>query len=511
MPDAPPDWSDLPDFPRALASSCAPVGSSVRFVDGVPAMAGGKPVTLSGTKAFLQRIEIDLIAGHGATPDLATLVTRVLDTHAKHIDSVEWCRVRGEELDISLRVYGARGSQRVHLSLLGPIGRYAEQPLPEHPKPAKPRARAQPAPVKPAPVKPTTPRVPPPGSPLVLRPLTPGARPTYGGPIARDLEGRLHVAVGREDGDVVACVEPSGAVTLTPLTTREQLQESDDGAMTGAMNMSVYTTGAGPVFIDHYETASGTQERIGHEGRWHAARRGLWRDEWTLGVVDGWFLRAIVHDQKATLLGLHLASGKRSRLALPSDSELRGAAIDRSDDGAVLRLTYAPSSEQRLALRTTGKRLELGAGASLAHDLAGFVQPVPNTGGWVVASGRTLDLVRAGLPSARLFTLPSAFTAPDYAPWGLARTCEVGDAVWQTTLDFGAAEGPRCVGAVVFTAEGTVLGRTYRGVDGVLHVNGATVALGQGEHPTGYSSGPTGDMAALLATRDGLTLIWAPP
>ena len=59
---------------------------------------------------------------------MASLVGRVLEANARHIDIVEWCRVKGDELDLSLRVYGTRGSQRLHLSLLGPIGRYADEP-----------------------------------------------------------------------------------------------------------------------------------------------------------------------------------------------------------------------------------------------------------------------------------------------------------------------------------------------------------------------------------------------
>ena len=137
------DWTALPGFPRTFASSCAPWGSSVRFVHGAREMKAGKSVTISGTKAFLQRLEIDLISGRAATPDIATLINNVLDGHARHIDSVEWCRVRGDEVDLCLRVYAARGAQRLHLSLLGPIGRYADQPLPVHTL-EKPAKRAKP-------------------------------------------------------------------------------------------------------------------------------------------------------------------------------------------------------------------------------------------------------------------------------------------------------------------------------------------------------------------------------
>lgn len=510
------EWSELPGYPRTFASQCAPWGSSVKFVKGAQAMVGGKSVTLSGAKAFLQRVEIDLISGRSAAPDIAALVTRVLEGHARHIDVVEWCRVRDEELDILLRVYASRGSQRLHLALRGPIGQYADEPLPVHAaaaKPAKPRARAKPpAPVAAPPA--TTERVSPPSSPLVLRPLVPGARPSYSDPIARDLAGRLHVAVRLPNGDAYACVDPSGSVTLTPLVTRELLRESDSGAMTGAMNMSVYTTTAGVVFIDHYENAAGEQERAGHAGRWHAARRGLWSAEWTLGFSEEWFLRCIVHKGKATLLGVNFATGKRSRVALPSAIDLRGAAIDRRpDDALLLRLVCCGTEEQQIPLRA-GKTLELGPVTTRAHGLVGAVQPVPDLGGWVVMHGRTLQLARPDGSTSLLFALPPEFTATDYRPWGTPNVTRVGvgpDAAWQVLLDFGSDAGPRCTGALVFTADGSVRGVTRRDVDGSVHINAVRIPLADSEHPLGTSSGPTGDIAVLLALQDGLTLAWAPP
>ncbi|MFY0540695.1 hypothetical protein [Nannocystis pusilla] len=165
------DWTDLPDYPRTFASQCAPWGSMVRLVNGVRDMKGGKPVILSSGKAFLQRLEADLIAGRLGAADVASLVSGVLQANARHIDIVEWCRVKGDELDLSLRVYGTRGGQRLHLSLLGPVGRYADQPLPEHAPVKKPRAAAKR--IVPTPALTPVTAAPPPATALVLRPVVP--------------------------------------------------------------------------------------------------------------------------------------------------------------------------------------------------------------------------------------------------------------------------------------------------------------------------------------------------
>ena len=505
------DWTALPGFPRTFASSCAPWGSSVRFVHGAREMKAGKSVTISGTKAFLQRLEIDLISGRAATPDIATLINNVLDGHARHIDSVEWCRVRGDEVDLCLRVYAARGAQRLHLSLLGPIGRYADQPLPVHTL-EKPAKRAKPTPPPPSPPQPARESVPPPSSPLLLRPITAGARPSYSDPIARDLDGRLHVTVRLPDRDAYACIEPTGAVTLTPLVTRDVLRETDNGAMTGAMNASVYTTAAGLVRIDHYESTNISQERVGHAGRWVSGRRGLWSADWTLGVFGEWFVRVIINNNKPVLLGVHLATGKRSRINLPpGDDFLRGAAVDRTDHADLLRLLHA-DCELRLHLRA-GKTLEVEPTTSVPHTLAGALHPVPNTGGWLVAAGRSLRFIRPDLPPVTLFTLPTSFTG-DYAPWGAPKATQVGFTAprsWLAEIDFGADDHPRCRGVVVFTEHGDVRNLAVTSPDGALHIGPTTIPLGDGEHPLGHIAGPTGDLAVLLALTDGLSLIWSPP
>ncbi|MCY1060885.1 hypothetical protein [Nannocystis sp. SCPEA4] len=506
------DWTELAEFPRTFASQCAPWGSVVRLVKGVRDVKGGKPVLLSGAKAFLQRLETDLIGGRGSAPDVASLVSRVLEANARHIDIVEWCRVKDDELDLSLRVYGTRGSQRLHLSLLGPIGRYADEPLPEHAKPKKPRAAAKkPAPAPaPAPVPVAAPATPP-SAALVLRPLVADARPSYGDPLARDLDGRMHVFLRLPDRDAWACVDPSGAVTLTPMTTREVLRETDVGARTGTMNASLYTTAAGLVRIDHYENANGEQERVGHRGVWHAARRGLWNYDWTLGVCNGWFLRCIVHDGKATLIGVELTTGKKTRLRLPEDLDLRGAAVDRSGDGDLLRLLDGTSAERHMHLRTD-KTLELEPVTTIAHGLEGAVQPVANNG-WVVASDRSLRLVRPDRSTVELFTLPASFTAADYHPGGRPTVTQVGfDApAWLVELYFVCEHGPGCRGALVFTADGTVRNLAFTDATGTLQLGATSLPLGENEHACGYAAGPAGDLAVALALQDGLSLIWSPP
>lgn len=505
------DWTDLPDYPRTFASQCAPWGSMVRLVNGVRDVKGGKPVILSGGKAFLQRLEADLIAGRPGAADVATLVSGVLEANARHIDIVEWCRVKGDELDLSLRVYGTRGGQRLHLSLLGPVGRYADQPLPEHAPVKKPRAATKRVVTAPAPAPVPVVTAAPPATPLVLRPVVPHARPSYGDPLARDLDGRMHLVVRLPDHDVWACIDPSGTVTTTPMTTREVLRATDVGARTRAMNASVYTTAAGLVCIDHYENASGEQERVGHRGLWHAARRGLWSSDWTLGVCDDWFLRAIVHDGKATLIGVQLTTGKKTRVRLPEGLDLRGAAIDRSGAGDLLRLLHGPSEERHMHLRP-GKTLELEPATALAHGLEGLVQPVAN-GGWVVAADRRLRLVRPDRTAVDLFTLPASFTAADYRPGNYPKVTQVGfeAPAWLVELNFMSESGPWCRGALVFTADGAVRNLAFVDAAGVLQLDAASLPLGEGEHACGHAAGPAGDLAIALALQDGLTLVWSPP
>jgi hypothetical protein len=252
---------------------------------------------------------------------------------------------------------------------------------------------------------------------LLLRPIAAGARPSYSDPIARDLDGRLHVTVRLPDRDAYACVEPTGAVTLTPLLTRDVLRETDNAAMTGAMNASVYTTAAGLVRIDHYESSNISQERVGHAGRWVSGRRGLWSADWTLGMFGDWFCRVIINNDKPILLGVNLATRKRTRIALPpGDDHVRGAAVDRTDHGDLLRLLHG-ACELRLHLRA-GKTLEVEPTFSVPHTLAGAMHPVPNTGGWLVAADRTLQFIRPDLPPSPCSRSPphSPATTPRGAP-----------------------------------------------------------------------------------------------
>lgn len=506
------DWTELPGFPRTFASQCAPWGDAVRFVNGVRSIKNGKPESLRGARAFLQRLEFDLLAGHRDGRELLALLDHVFTTHARHLDAVEWARVRGDELDLSLRVYATRGSQRLHLSLTGPVGRYADEPLPERAAPAKPRAAKKAAP-SPAPaVLPPIDRLPPPAVPLHLRPLVEAAKVVYGDAIAFDRDGRVHVPVTLADGDAFACVDPTGAVTLTTLPTRDDLRAREIHAMTRAMLPGVLPGEAGVLRVDHYETTAGMQERITLAGRTHTGRRGLYDACWLLGVHGEWFLRAIVHDKKATLVGVHLASDRRTRVALP-DLDLRGAAVDRGPDGPVLRLLHGDSDERRHRLRT-GPKLELDpTTTTLAHALPGLVQPVPDSAGWVAAEGRTLRFIRHGR-TTDLFTLPPSFTAPDYNPWGdpLVTQLAFTDApAWQVDLDFGSDHGPRCRGALVFTADGAVRGCTYTDTDATLECNGARVPLAEHEHIVGVAAGPAGDLAVLLADAGRPALYWAPP
>src|SRR5687767_12975680 len=115
-------WIELPAYPRTFDSKCAPWTSCVRVVNGAPQQKDGKHVILSPAKAFLQTLEGAFIAARakvGTPLDVPTLVDEVLNAHAKHIDEVAWCRYRGEDLDLSLKVYASRGQSRLTLSLAG--------------------------------------------------------------------------------------------------------------------------------------------------------------------------------------------------------------------------------------------------------------------------------------------------------------------------------------------------------------------------------------------------------
>ena len=512
------EWTELTGFPRTCASQCAPWGSAARVVNGQVESKLGRPVVLSGARAFLQRLEDAFIAEHRKTSDVQALVDAVFAAHERHLDVIEWCRVRGDELDMSLRVYATRGSTRLHLSLAGPLGRYADQPLPERAAPPVVRARAKKMAAPPAPA-PASERVMPPTRPIVLRPIVPGATPNYGDVIAFDDTGRLHVTLRLPHaGDYhFACVEPSGAVTLTPLSSREALRAEDAGAMTGGLMPEVHASGRGLVRIEHYDHSSGMKERVGLAGVWHASRRGLYSHCWALGVRGEWFLRCIVHDKKSTLLGVNLATGKRARVALPDGLVARGAALD----GELLRV-LGDGEERRYPIDTGSKlALDLAAGTVVACPSPGHVQPVPGSGGaFVVAAGTELRWVAADGTSTGLFVLPADFTAPDYAPWGAPTVAEIageaGARSWLVALDFGSDAGPRCRGALVFTPGGTVVNRAHIDAGGVLRMDGVVLPLADGEHVCGYASGPpvaghaSGELAALVRMNDAMALIWAP-
>ncbi len=427
---------------------------------------------------------------------------------------------------MGLRVYASRGVARVHMALNGPIGRYADQPLPERAvtKPAAKKrtkvAAAVGASEATVSVEPVV-GFGPPQRELLLRPLVPGAGPTYGEVIARDVDGRMLVLLRPPEQDAWLAVDPTGAVTLTPLVSREELRVEDPNAMTRAMNASVVATAAGVLRLDHYENStSGEQERVGFAGRWHAGRRGLFSACWVLGVRGQWLLRCITNGKKSTLVGVHLVTGQRSRVALPEGLELRGAGLMPQGDGQVLRVLHGMTEERRYPLRI-GKKLELevAAGTVLMHGLEGMTQVVPNSGMWVTTSdegGCGLSLVREDRSRVRLFELPRSFTGPGYAPWGWPLVSEIAgaqasDACWQVAIDFGMEDGPRCTGALTLARDGRVCASAFVDADETLRIGDTTLALGEQGRVLGYAGGPAGDLAALLLLADGVGLLWAPP
>jgi|SRR5690606_13103316 len=279
----------------------------------------------------------------------------------------------------------------------------------------------------------------------------------------------------------------------------------------------VHASAVGLIFVDHYQNTSGEQERIGHGGRWHAGRRGLYSGSWVLGVFAGWFLRCITNGKKATLIGIHLGTGKRARVALPEGIELGGAAVDRAGEGLLLRVLDGAREERRFHLEV-GAKVAITPTEGLTHGLDGALQQVGDLGAWVVVdetNGRCgLRLVRADRSRVDLFTLPADFTAAGYQAWGLPRVTQVGFGAqprWLCQIDIGADKAPRCTGALVFAGDGRVLGSAHIDALGRLKINDAVLDLAEGEHVCGFSAGVDGDIAAALALGDGLGLVWAPP
>jgi hypothetical protein len=511
------DWTELPGFPRTYPSFCAYGTSSVRLVDGQRQVKGDKTVTLSGAKAFAQRLESEIIAGHRTNKDVPALLGAVLDAWAKHIDVVEWCRVKGDEVDLSLRIYASRGSTRLHLSVLGPVGKFADRPLPARVATAAPRSPSKKK--SPAPSPPAVEKRAPPASTIVLQPIAPGAEPDYGNVLAMGPEGLLHAAI-RLPAAVTssyhyALVDPGGSVRVTPLASRADLRKEDPGAMTGCLMPSVHATEVGIVRVESYDTAAGDAERVGLApgGPFHAARRTPHYNDFVLGVRGGWFLRCLSGDGAPVLLGVHLGSGKRCKVVLPEKPRTLGVALDRGDHVDVLRVLHDDGAERRYPLRA-GSALEVDLTAEVvSHGLSGSVQPLPG-GGFTVADNPgercRIRLVRGG-ESTEIFSFPAA----GHRPWGFPRATEIqgerGRARFLVDVDFGDAERPRCRGVVVVTGEGGVLATALVDPEGKLRIGDQTLAMGNGEHVVAYAAGPAGDLAALIHLQAGLTLVWCPP
>jgi hypothetical protein len=521
------EWIELPGFPRTFNPTGAPWTRAVRRVHGGVEKKGDRPVILRPDRALVQKIEAEIIEAYRDNHDVAAIVESVLLANERHLDQVEWCRVRGDDLDLSIRVYGSRSPFRLYLALSGPVGRHADDTPPERSKPSAPRVRrAAPSPAASGPAfrvdapsdvgSPTT--------PLHLRPIAPAASPCYGDAIAFDRAGRLHVALRLpDDADYrYAVVEPGGGVALATLPSREALRATDVGAMTAAMLPALIETSEGLVKIEHYRHARGELERIhieGRDDRAHASRRGLFDANWKLGVWGPWFVRLIALEGRASLVAVDLDSHKRTKIALPEMGRIVGATVDRSPEGGVLRIV-AGADELRVPLRvSTSVTLDLDALTTRAHGLPGLAAPVAGDG-WVVADASDdscgLWLARPDGRRVELFRLPSTFDVRlRYRPWNLPavqRLSGPGEASrWLATFGFGpdAGDGAHCRGAVLFDAEGAVRARSWSEADGSLRINDTSLA-GAGI-PIGYAARATGDLAAVAVWGEDLSVLWHPP
>lgn len=520
------DWIELPGYPRTFNPQGAPWTGAVRVVHGVVELSGNRPVMLRPDRAFLQKIEAELIEAYKQNKDVAAVVEATLLANERHIDQVEWCRVLDDDLDLSIRVYASRGAFRLYLALSGPVGRHANDTPPERKKtaPSRPKKAAAPA-RKASPAPAPAPALASPSAPLHLRPIAPEAGACHGDVLAFDDAGRLHAAL-RLPGDAdyhYATIEPTGRVTLSPLPTRDALRATDVGAMTAALMPGLVETSGGLVKIEHYSTARGEHERItierGAEGQAHVSRRGLFDASWALGVWENWFLRLISLDGGCSLVAVDLASNKRTKTALPALGRVWGAEVERSSDGGLLRIVSG-AEEHRLALRV-GKSVTLDVDAveTRPHGQPGVVVPVAGSG-WLVAEASGgqcgLWLARPDGQRDELFRLPGTFDASlKYRPWDIPAARLVSrpgePPLWLATFGFGPDEvqGPMCRGAVLLDASGAVRARSWSEADGTLQINGASLAGVSMQ--LGYAARPTGDLAALVSWDSDLSVLWYPP
>jgi hypothetical protein len=518
------DWIALPDFPLKFDSQCAPWTSATRIVQGAFEMKDGRHVLLKPTQAFLQSIESQLIDGYVSNPNVVELVAKILAANARHLDSVEWCRVRGNDLDLAVRVYAARGIHRLYLSLRGPVGRYADVELPEFVPPSVPaKSHIKKTDFAAMSLTASVARLDPPRDALVLRPLVSEARPNYGSSIAFASDGRLCVAVRTPDVEAIVSVAPTGEVAFAHLATRDELRATDVSTMTGAYLPSLYTTAAGLVRTEHYKNTTGEQERVGFEDRWHVNPRGLFERDWPLGVAAGNFLRCIVKKNKTFLLAVELATGKRKLLPLGGIQVANGAVLETDTtrgpgESTILRATDPNGLESRFRI-THGKKMTLEPLAGqCAHGLQGAVLPVPHSDGFIVVGSydghHGLWFVKADGARHPIFALPADLMAHGYAPSGLQSVTQIEFGTfprWLVEIELGSDHGPHVRGAVVFDSDGVVLGRSYVNASSVLILGDVSLKLEHGEYVSGWAAGPSGDLAALLDLADGASLVWVPP
>ncbi len=505
------EWREIAGYPKTFPARMAYVDGAARIVRGEFEMKGNRPVTLPPAKALIQRIETHIIEKYGGGSNLESALVDVFAAYAQHIDVVEWCRVRDDELDVSLRVFAGRGSQRVHLDLRGPVGAYADAPLPEHGKPKrKSRATAAPAPAPAAQAAPA-PSATAPAEFLIVCPLMHDAKSTGSDGLARDLDGSMCAVVKKVNREFIVRVDTHGKVTTTPLPSVAELRAFDPTVMSDARLAGVYTTPIGVVFSEHYSRAgSQDHKRIGVRGTWHAHRAINASMEIWLGVHGSYALWCLVAKGKSSVFGVDLESGKTSRVSLPEALEAQAAVVDGGGDALLLRVLDGEANEYRFKLGL-GKTLTAAPVSTEPLPNGDSVQPLPN-GGWLAARGLSLSVVRTDRTEAHVLACPAADGAVGLFLRSASQLAS-DEPTWFVTFTLENARGLFAgEAALVFRGDGALVNAAYHEPGGRLRVGASTVALGRDDgYPSSFAAGPAGDLALLHRVEGELGLLWAPP
>ncbi|RYE94282.1 MAG: hypothetical protein EOO75_02360, partial [Myxococcales bacterium] len=422
------DWVELAGYPRVCRGRGAYVRTRARYVNGVTESRGGRPVMITGGRALSQAIELEILEHAARRGGAIAAIEAGLAVYATHLESIEYVRQRGTEVDLACRAVGVRGAVRVYLDLGGPIGRFADQPLPDPPRIATkkkaPAGAGEGEPEAPAVLVPRPPApLPGPAAPLVLAPLLAGASPVYGNDALQlDPWNRLWIALRLADtaSDYHYLVlGPDGAqVALLPLATRDELLAQMGGrALGGALLPGLAGTPRGVWRFEHYQAGTTLTERAGPADSIGPFSTGAELKAYRLthlGVAGGDLLRWRQLGAERSLELTPLAGGKRRRVKLPPHPQgLYGEATLHGSTVRVLGRGERHPIEETFGLdgelRST-RAIDVGAASS-------GVFPLPQIDAVLVARGLELWLVHL-TPEGRtqreslLLCLPARLAAP---------------------------------------------------------------------------------------------------